>query len=62
MFHQMREKADESRNKDKQEDYKMHILKTLMEKNRMLEEIEHKIDKVEGGDDPVQLRLLDKIE
>lgn len=61
MFHQMREKAEETRSKEKLDDYKMQIVRSLMQKNKMLEEIEQKLTKMEDGDDPIQQKLLDKI-
>jgi hypothetical protein len=62
LFHQMREKAEESRAKDKMDDYKMQIVRSLMQKNKMLEDIEHKLTKIEDGDDPVQQKVLEKIQ
>jgi hypothetical protein len=62
LFHQMREKAEENRSKEKLDDYKMQIVRSLMQKNKMLEEIEGKLTKVENGDDPVQEKLIEKIQ
>jgi hypothetical protein len=61
LFHQMREKAEEARSKDRMDDYKMQIVRSLMEKNRMMEEIEQKLVRMEEGDDPVQQKILEKI-
>ena len=57
----MREKAEENKSKQKLEDYKMHIVRSLMQKNQTLEEIETKLTRMEKGDDPVQNKILDKI-
>ena len=61
LFHQMREKGEDGRAKDKLEDYKMQIVRSLMEKNKMMEEIEQKLVRMEEGDDPVQQKILEKI-
>lgn len=61
MFHQMREKAEETKSKERLDDYKMQIVKNLMQKNQMLEEIEKKLTGIEGGNDPVQDKIMDKI-
>lgn len=61
MFHQMREKAEEARSKERLDDYKMQIVRNLMQKNQMLGEIEKKLTRMEDGDDPVQQKIMDKI-
>lgn len=61
LFHQMKEKTEESRAKHKLEDYKMHIVRSLMQKNQMLEEMETKLTRMDKGDDPVQNKILDKM-
>lgn len=62
MFHQMREQTSETRAKDGQEEFKLAILKSIMEKNKVLEEMEAKVGRLEGGEDPVQEALVKKLE
>lgn len=62
MFHQLRERVEDGRAKDKLEDYKLQIVKGLMQKNQILEELEKKVDQMEQGQDPQQAELLKKIE
>lgn len=61
LFHQMREKVEESRAKEKMDDYKMQIVRSLMQKNRMLEEIERKLTNREDRSDPLEQQMIERV-